>query len=379
MISLSEIPNGFSPVKILMPFTRSSGGGGFFSAALLAKGLKNSGSRVCALFPEEGRAADIFREFGVEVKISGIPVINSIKKKPNAIFMFVVRGIATYWGARKILSEENYDVVYCNDDTSMLPWGKAAKTKNVPCVWHVRTSRKGLTDYFRLRTADAIVCISQYVSRRIPDQYTISVIPNPVDTDRFKPVSRKMQSRRMLKIKPDGVLFIQIGRDVNYKRPEWSIAALSESLKAGGDASLVFLGDFTGQRQRELLDPYPEFVRDRIFFKGWVREPERYLAAADALLHPADGEHFGRVFIEAEACKVPVIATNTGAAPEIIEQNQTGYLADGYEDFLKAVSWFGSSKLYSEDSECFGVKFTSKYRIDAHAEAVLNVLRVTVK
>jgi len=54
--------------------------------------------------------------------------------------------------------------------------------------------------------------------------------------------------------------------------------------------------------------------------------------AADLLVHPAPAEPFGLVLIEAMAAGLPVIATNGGAAPEIIEPEQTGWLFEPGDD-----------------------------------------------
>src|SRR6185295_18576369 len=50
------------------------------------------------------------------------------------------------------------------------------------------------------------------------------------------------------------------------------------------------------------------------------------LAAADVLVSPSDNEPFGRVLAEAGAAGVPVVATQSGAKEEIVEDGETGYL-----------------------------------------------------
>lgn len=62
------------------------------------------------------------------------------------------------------------------------------------------------------------------------------------------------------------------------------------------------------------------------------------LGGARCLLNPIRwNEPFGMVMIESLACGTPVVASDAGAAPEIIEQGQTGYLAGDVSELAAAV------------------------------------------
>lgn len=68
-------------------------------------------------------------------------------------------------------------------------------------------------------------------------------------------------------------------------------------------------------------------VSDRIKFVGVVDRVAPLLAAADLFLLPSSTESFGLVALEAMASGVPVIATDVGGIPEVIEHGVAGYLA----------------------------------------------------
>ncbi len=74
------------------------------------------------------------------------------------------------------------------------------------------------------------------------------------------------------------------------------------------------------QRSRELGNS------DRVRFLGTVAGVEEILAHADLFLLPSEMESFGLSALEAMACEVPVIASNTGGIPEVVIDGETGFL-----------------------------------------------------
>lgn len=311
---------------ILMPFTRASGGGSFVSAALLAYGLQKIGHRVISVFPEEGAATTLFRRYGCEVRIVQLPIIES----PINPFDLFRKNLSLALEARKVVRSSQIDIIHCNDNSSILPWGIAARMQNKPSVWHVRSAHKCKTDFLRFQVTTLPICISKFVISRLPKNEKRLVIHNPVDHVRFSPCANKRAKRELLGVDEDAVALIQVGRDCIYKRPEWSVLTLNTLLQNGINAFLIFLGDFCPSRQQELrklLNTDSPSALERIKFFDWVADPELYIGGSDILLHPAYEEHFGRIFVEAAACGVPVIATRSGGAPEVIVDNVTGCLA----------------------------------------------------
>jgi glycosyltransferase involved in cell wall biosynthesis len=66
------------------------------------------------------------------------------------------------------------------------------------------------------------------------------------------------------------------------------------------------------------------------------------LGRAKAMLFPIHWpEPFGLVMVEAMACGTPVVTTNWGAAPELVEDGVTGFRRDGYGEMIDALNWVG--------------------------------------
>jgi glycosyltransferase involved in cell wall biosynthesis len=55
---------------------------------------------------------------------------------------------------------------------------------------------------------------------------------------------------------------------------------------------------------------------------------EEILSVADLFVMPSHSESFGLAALEAMACKVPIISSNTGGLPELNVQGVTGFLSD---------------------------------------------------
>ncbi len=66
-------------------------------------------------------------------------------------------------------------------------------------------------------------------------------------------------------------------------------------------------------------------LSQNVFFEGWVK-PAEFLSKLDIFCLLSRVEPFGIVFLEAMRAQLPVVATKTDGALEIIEDRQTGYL-----------------------------------------------------
>jgi glycosyltransferase involved in cell wall biosynthesis len=55
---------------------------------------------------------------------------------------------------------------------------------------------------------------------------------------------------------------------------------------------------------------------------------EEILSVCDLFMMPSESESFGLAALEAMACQVPVISSNTGGMPELNIHGVTGYLSD---------------------------------------------------
>ncbi len=143
-----------------------------------------------------------------------------------------------------------------------------------------------------------------------------------VDPERFRPdAGARRGIRDGLGVGPDDVVVGFGGRLV----PEKGVRLLVDAVAGLEQAvHLVFLGE--GPEEAGLRGRAAEAgVKDRVHFPGWVPSTEMpaWLAALDILALPSLttrgwAEQFGRIAVEAMACGVPVVGSDSGEIPRVL-------------------------------------------------------------
>lgn len=92
-------------------------------------------------------------------------------------------------------------------------------------------------------------------------------------------------------------------------------------------AKLMMVGDGPEKEKAEkLCRKYG--IQDKVIFFGNSNEIDRILCLTDLFLLPSETESFGLAALEAMACGVPVISSNSGGLPEVNRDGVSGYLSD---------------------------------------------------
>ena len=179
---------------------------------------------------------------------------------------------------------------------------------------------------FSIEQSDGVTAISHYLKQRTLEEFDIKrpieVIPNFVNCDLY---CRKPEPELRARWAPEGEpILMHLSNFRPVKRVTDVIemfALVREKLKA----KLVLIGDGPDRGAAEYMVRKKKLTRD-IHFLGKQDRVYHHLSQADLFLLPSDMESFGLAALEAMACEVPVIATNVGGLPEVVEHGVDGYL-----------------------------------------------------
>jgi glycosyltransferase involved in cell wall biosynthesis len=165
---------------------------------------------------------------------------------------------------------------------------------------------------------------------RVPEG-VISVVPVGRDMNLFDPKEYdRRAARKQFGLPSDSRPIVgTLGRLDPQKGQEEFLRAAALVLKEQA-AHFVIAGDETRTEEgykKRLLDLSEELgIRDEVLFLPFTENVPEFMAALDLFVLPSYSETYGLVLIEAMAMGKPVVATNAGGVPEIVEDGRDGLL-----------------------------------------------------
>ncbi len=178
---------------------------------------------------------------------------------------------------------------------------------------------------FAINKSDGVTAVSESLRQDTIDYFKIeneiAVIPNFIDFDRFRKTNKDHFRKA---IAPFGEkLLIHVSNFRKVKRIE-DVVQMFALVQKQIPAKLLLVGDGPERQSIEQL------CRDlglceQIRFLGKQDAVEELLAISDLFVLPSEKESFGLSALEAMACQVPVISSDTGGLPEVNINEETGF------------------------------------------------------
>ena len=268
-----------------------------------------------------------------------------------------------------IYMESSYGKILSSSGTAYQKFGNAYRRMIVPKI--VQKSKK-------------IITVSHFEKDRIGEFFgmkgdsRLTAVYNGV-SEHFKPVTDR---ETLLRVRqkyhlPDHYFFF-LGNTDPKKNTRGTLKAYSSFLKQqGGDIRLVML-DYDQVELKNLLEEIGDRdLIDRIVLTGYVVNTDlpAIYSQCELFLYPSLRESFGIPMLEAMACGVPVITSNTSSMPEIA--GDSACIIDPFkpEEITGAMVKLTSNEKLRNELISKGIPQAAKFSWRAMAEQVLAIYR----
>jgi phosphatidylinositol alpha-1,6-mannosyltransferase len=212
-------------------------------------------------------------------------------------------------------------------------------------VWPFTWAMKSIA-----RNVDHLTYLGEFTRQAISQTINSSAqsamvkIAPGIDTEHFAPTdSSELTSELGL---TDKKVIVSVGRLVHRKGQDVLIEAMPHLLKEIPDAHLVLIGEgpYRGYLETRVKNLG---IDSKVTFIGRITYVDlpRYICLGEVFVMPSrsrlaglEVEGLGIVYLEASACGLPVIAGNSGGAPDAVVQGVTGLVVNGKDQHAVAMS-----------------------------------------
>ena len=334
-------------------------GGVQFSTLYLVQRLERTQWEPIVVCPAEGDLTDACRTSGIAVHVLNVPKLRSTSfrigrnraRLPNPL-NWAWDGWATLVVAQRLsrlLRQVNPDVVVTKGLFAHFYGGLAARQLRIPCVWHVQ-------DFVSERCWNIYQQLFTQVARWLPDhivvdgasigaqlhgtiQDRISIIPNGVDTEMFRPGLDGQCVRRELGIPLDAMVIGHVGRMTPWKGQHCLLEAFASIAAKMKNIHLLFVGApvfDSDAYQRGLVKLSSRLrLKDRVTFAGYRRDLFFVLAAMDVFAFTSlEKDTSPLTLLSAMSSGLPVVAFDIEGVQEVLRPGEQLLVPVGRIDLL---------------------------------------------
>lgn len=328
------------PVRVLRVIARLNVGGPALHVSYLARGLAERGYETTLVAGEVGRGEESM-EFVAEQANVEVVRLPGLSREISPL-----RDLVATFRLAALIRRLRPDIVH----THTAKAGAVGRTAALlagprrPVVVHTFHGHV-LRGYFGwvgslafrvietalARITDSLVAVSpevrdELVALRVAPASRFTVVRLGIDLEpRTRSETAPEEIRRIYGIADDRFVVGWFGRMTAVKRTDDLLDALAALRERGVDALLLLVGDGDDRERLERL-AHGRGLAKACLFAGYQEDVAPWYAACDAVVLTSANEGTPVTIIEALAAGRPVVATNVGGVPDVVEEGVTGFL-----------------------------------------------------
>lgn len=345
----------------------------------LACALKERKLKVTVLLPDYGNLRYIFQKKGIKVKIfkeysSWIKWKNDNKKKILKTSIKNCLNKIEILRIKHFFYREKPDLVHVNALTAYTV-AKAAEEMNIPVIWHIRefmeedlgikfSNKSFALDV--LNNATTFIAISKAIKAKWEKyiQSPIKVVYDGVPIDKYLVQTKKISN--------DTCKVILYGRFVKGKGQLFFLKGINKLIGLKKVNIQCYLAGKVEYKQ--YFDKCMKYIESQelqniVKYLGEIDNIKELLSDKDIVSVCSKQEGFGRVTVEGMLGKCIVVAANSGASSEIIEDGKTGFLyqsnnIDNFADKMYEAIKNRTSKISENAQNYAKQQFSTQRNVD---------------
>jgi glycosyltransferase involved in cell wall biosynthesis len=258
----------------------------------------------------------------VDITHANLPLVPNFAVPPNFGKTLISTVHSTWKGEAEAIRGEPYSRLNSNEKFM------------VSFNWFLRIFEENM-----LKRSNKIIAVSDFTRRELLQYYKvredkIRVIHNGVDTKKFQPASDKRKAKQELGFNPDDTAILSVGRLYARKGLFTLIDSMPAVVRKFPRAKFIISGRGQSDEMKKLVAHAQRLgVIDNIIFTGYYpdRKLPRLYQAADVFAFSTFYENLPFAVLEALSTGLPVVTTNVGGIPEMIDDGKNGFLVQPFD------------------------------------------------
>jgi len=185
---------------------------------------------------------------------------------------------------------------------------------------------------YALKNVEEIIAVSDALKEKVSelgiDENKITIIPNGINLELFKPISKKI-AREKAGLTDHKKVILFVGSFVKVKGVEYLLEAFKEICTSNNSSGITLVLIGSGPLYATIKKKICDYGIDgRVLLKNSIphKEIPMWMSSSDVFCLTSLNEGRPNVLYEAIACGIPVVATNVGGISEIIVSRKLGEL-----------------------------------------------------